>query len=219
MGIITRLKDSGLESTSPTDVIGNAIRSLTRDEIVELAIWSVRYQLARMEREAVRSAERTASLPAAHVEARVWSDQAGQEWPDEEWMRKSPKRFTKGDAEVWDSLPEEHPAKRYRAEIYESEARINRRMMGKVAASIEALKKDLKVQWTSDLLAQRITMPDGTSTTWGDASVAQHRERLEMFKANAVANIEGAARHQQAIEDLEAVGAACLANLQEKAVA
>ena len=39
--------------------------------------------------------------------------------------------------------------------------------------------------------------------TWGAAATDQHRERLEMFKANAHANLEGAARHQLGDHELE----------------
>ena len=38
---------------------------------------------------------------------------------------------------------------------------------------------------------------------WGDATAAQHQYRVKMFTDNAMANIEGAARHQAAIDEIE----------------
>lgn len=71
----------------------------------------------------------------------------------------------------------------------------------------------LRVEWTSELLASEFAMPDGVRTTWGEATIDQHRERLAMFTANAQANIEGAARHQKAIDELSASGATSLRDL------
>jgi hypothetical protein len=71
----------------------------------------------------------------------------------------------------------------------------------------------LRVDWTAELLASEFAMPDGTRTTWGEATITQHRERVAMFTVNAQANIEGAARHQRAIDELTTSGAATLGDL------
>lgn len=74
-------------------------------------------------------------------------------------------------------------------------------------------KNEIKAEWTEELLSQSIHMPDGTETTWGDASMAQHELRMDMFMKNATANIEGAARHKKAIEDLRLSGRSTLSEL------
>lgn len=75
------------------------------------------------------------------------------------------------------------------------------------------LRAQLFVEWTEELLDAEIAMPDGTRTTWGQATVEQHRRRHEMLAKNAMANAENAARHSLAIEQLEASGAPNLAAL------
>ncbi len=71
-----------------------------------------------------------------------------------------------------------------------------RRAMQDLADAFEAL------EWRNELLASRFTLNDGTSVSWGEATVEQHQERIEMFLANAAANTEGAARHKKAVDDI-----------------
>ena len=73
--------------------------------------------------------------------------------------------------------------------------------------------------WSGDLRSQAIRMPDGETTTWGAATIEQHARRVAMFATTATANIEGAARHRRAIDDLKAAGVATLDDLCRKAVA
>lgn len=75
-----------------------------------------------------------------------------------------------------------------------------------VTESVRSYMLDLSMAWTPALLAERIAMPDGEQTTWGAATVAQHRRRAEMFEAQAEAGIDGAARHRLAMAELEATG-------------
>lgn len=79
-----------------------------------------------------------------------------------------------------------------------------------VRAAVARHTKRLISDWTAEMLAARISMPDGTTTTWGAATVEQHRTRAEMFEANATWNLEGAARHRMALAELAATGAATL---------
>lgn len=53
-------------------------------------------------------------------------------------------------------------------------------------------------------------MPDGTVVLWGDATIEQHQQRRDLFLRNALANTDGAARHEQAIRTLTETGAATL---------
>lgn len=87
----------------------------------------------------------------------------------------------------------------------------NLALMRELDRVIERQAQQLAIEWTQDLLGTTFGLPDGTLTTWGEATVEQHRERLRMFTAQAVTGIEGAARHRQAIQEIEGSGAACLA--------
>ena len=69
---------------------------------------------------------------------------------------------------------------------------------------------NLKIEWTTELLHSRFGLRDGTLVTWGQATIGQHQERHKMFSDNAIANIEGAARHQVAIDVLVKANKKCL---------
>lgn len=79
-----------------------------------------------------------------------------------------------------------------------------------IQRAVERYTEEMKMQWTLELLDSTFALRDGTPVAWGDATVEQHRERWQMFKDNARANVEGAARHKAALRDLEASGAATL---------
>lgn len=74
-------------------------------------------------------------------------------------------------------------------------------------------------EWTQSLLSSALRMPDGSLTTWGAATIDQHRQRVVMLQAQAAAGVEGAARHLRAIATLEAAGVPSLNSLPSGAVA
>lgn len=103
----------------------------------------------------------------------------------------------------WSERAEKAAAERAEADAKRfQEAR--RRLMDEYET---ALKKEFRTEWEAELLACEFALPDGTVTTWGEASLEQHEIRREMFKKNAAANMEGAARHAQAVEALQSSGA------------
>lgn len=83
----------------------------------------------------------------------------------------------------------------------------------RMAKLVAGFADKLRMEWTAELLSSPIAMPDGTRTTWGAATVEQHRARAAMFEANATANAQGAARHLLAVHELEAAGVDCLNDL------
>lgn len=94
---------------------------------------------------------------------------------------------------------------------WEAEERaIQERAMREIRGHVDRYIEARKVEWTAELLDSAIAMPDGTIVLWGDATVEQHQERRDMFLRNALANTEGAARHEQAIRELTEAHAATL---------
>lgn len=83
----------------------------------------------------------------------------------------------------------------------------------KVNGHISDHMNTLSIEWSPRLLSTSIHMPDGTRTTWGKASIAQHEARARMFTDQAAAGVEGAALHRRAIETLRAAGATTLDGL------
>lgn len=89
-------------------------------------------------------------------------------------------------------------------------ARISNEIKKSVGPILVQLREDLRLEWTDDLLTSRFTLRDGSSVTWGEATVAQHKDRVDIFMDNVAANMDGAARHNKAIAAIEAAGVACL---------
>lgn len=78
---------------------------------------------------------------------------------------------------------------------------------------VEEIKFNFRAEWTAELLSSHLSMPDGRVITWGEATEADHADRLEMLKRNASANIEAASRHAHAIEYLRGAGVKSLNEL------
>ncbi len=60
------------------------------------------------------------------------------------------------------------------------------------------------------LLRSKFSRGDGTEVTWGDASREDHQYRVDMHTGNAVAGVDGAARHMLAIRVIDDTKAANL---------
>lgn len=94
------------------------------------------------------------------------------------------------------------------------EARERQESLRKIRDEYEIeVRKKIIVEWTFELLETEIAMPDGTRTTWGNATLDQHEIRRTMLADSAMANMEAAARHANAIEQLKSSGASNLAAL------
>lgn len=62
-----------------------------------------------------------------------------------------------------------------------------------------------------ECLAQRFPIGDGQEVTWGTASVAQHRKRIELLETNRKGIVQTQSRHVLAVELIEKTrGAKCL---------
>lgn len=79
---------------------------------------------------------------------------------------------------------------------------------------IDQEAREAAIAWTVELLSKGFTLTDGTYVTWGAATIEQHRDRYDMFAGKAVAHVQGAARHLQAIQALEESGKTCLDELE-----
>lgn len=64
----------------------------------------------------------------------------------------------------------------------------------------------LQMRWTPELRRTAFQLGDGTNTTWGRATLTQHRERALMFDSQATTAIEGSSRHRAAVADLTDAG-------------
>lgn len=102
---------------------------------------------------------------------------------------------------------------RRQADEQESDAQFNTELK----ALIGRYAENLRMEWTQELLDTSFALGDGRHVTWGDATREDHLERIALFERNAVANLEGAARHKAAIRDLDATGAVSLRSMTQAA--
>lgn len=69
-------------------------------------------------------------------------------------------------------------------------------------------------QW-SDFLRDKFALGDGRWVSWGEATVAEHGERIEYLGAKRDGIEQTMSRHQLAIERITSAGVSCLNELQE----
>jgi hypothetical protein len=79
-----------------------------------------------------------------------------------------------------------------------------------MAAAMKRYAAELKMEWTRELLQSAFALRDGSRVTWGAATIAEHRERIEIFVELADSNLKGAARHEAAITAIQRAGTTCL---------
>lgn len=87
------------------------------------------------------------------------------------------------------------------------------RFYNQVAGIVEDYTRNLRIQWTTELLESPFARPDGTPVTWGEATVEDHEARIKMHSDHAIAGLEGAARHSAALRDMRAAGVSSLNEL------
>ena len=98
-----------------------------------------------------------------------------------------------------------------RAHTRSMERKLFRRNVGNEAA--DPLGARMK------LLAETFALPDGRRVAWGEATIDDHRERIEMLNKLAGGINETISRHEQSIADIVAAGVKCLAEIEGMAAA
>lgn len=88
-----------------------------------------------------------------------------------------------------------------------------------MTALIEQIAAETRLEVTAELLGSEFALGDGRRVTWGEATIADHEQRIAMVTANAVANAEDAARHQAAVSLLKERGLDTLAEIASAEVA
>lgn len=115
------------------------------------------------------------------------------------------------------SSTREKESREYKAELMRVELECRAGLFASISSAVDEFKSRLRLTWTKELLATSFSLPDGQEVTWGEASVEQHQQRVEMFAAQAALNIEGAARHRKAIEAISLLAAKCLNEIHQEA--
>lgn len=188
--------DRAVSERLSTRVIARQLVSTQDRSLVEfLAVEFLVAEVQRAQRAATLEAERGSevSVRAQHAEGL--------------FPGRKPRKGTRA-REEWESGTDEGRA--WVAAEEAAWARSQQLLHGALKKALDRYSEDLKMKWTAELLNSTFTLRDGTVVTWGDATVDDHRSRQQMFLENAHANLEGAARHEAALRDLEASGATTL---------
>lgn len=83
---------------------------------------------------------------------------------------------------------------------------------GAMVVALDELKESVRIETTDELLRTSFALGDGTTTTWGEATIAQHRQRVELLTGNVLGNMHTIALHESAISMIEDVRGSCLAD-------
>ncbi len=178
---------------APIEYIRAAVRTMETDELVELATAYLYAQVKGRKRADVRAIEQAAPPQTKGKEPALGT----KSW--ERWAKGKPAGVAN-----WD-------AHREQLEHYEAlDVSLFRELNATIGTAMDKYVETVRVQWTEELLNAEIATGDGTMTTWGDATIDQHKARMAMHKKNAMAGAEGYARHAAAIADIQAAGVTTL---------
>lgn len=78
---------------------------------------------------------------------------------------------------------------------------------------LEQYKETIRLELTEELLGSIFALGDGRRVTWGEATRAEHEQRIDMLAKNANANAAAAARHMAAVSMIEEAGVERLADI------
>lgn len=172
-----------------------ALALMGSDEIHDAAQRWVIGQIIAGERSAVRTIEQTAGTPAPASPRTAPSEDLylGK-------YRHGSSSKTRGAVPRGCSCP---TCEEVRTLDAEHRTRFHRGM----TALLDGYAAHLRMEWTTELLASSFALGDGTSTTWGAATIAQHEQRIGMLTDHAGATLETAARHRAAVEAIRTAGA------------
>lgn len=84
-------------------------------------------------------------------------------------------------------------------ERFESDLREKHNPWPKVMELIKSYEAEIRLEVTEDLLGSEFALGDGKRVTWGDATVEDHQQRIDLLAKNAAANISTATKHQAAL--------------------
>ena len=100
------------------------------------------------------------------------------------------------------------------ADYWKQEQEFEQRKANALGRIIDQFANEIRLEVTEELLGSDFALGDGTRVTWREATEAQHRQRIEMLRGNALANIEAASRHEAAISLLHRNGVSTLGQLR-----
>jgi len=159
----------------------------------------------------VRAANRDTERDAEQTQPTPQKSYAEKRWPQEDlYLGKYRHGITSKD---YGAVPKGCTCECF-TQVRQEEAEFDRRRAERISDIITDHAHHIAMQWTAELLAASFAVDQtGTTVRWGAATIDEHSRRVSMLTANAGGNIDAAARHQRAIDDLSAGGASTLDEL------
>jgi hypothetical protein len=204
--VARQLSDGVTDPAAITDAVVTAkLQRFTKTTLLRFAVAAVSEEARSRVRARVRAAEREASevhrqrAEKAEAEARAADPFHGYKHGSVDKRRGAALRGCE-------------------CEWCERALDIEARSVGRAFDAIGQIVSDyvaeMRMEWSDELLALSFAVDNtGATVTWGDATVEQHQSRIDMVTANAKANIEDAARHRAAIDEISVSDATCLNDL------
>lgn len=199
--LVARVRQAQAEGLSRADAVEGVIGRASARVVRGLAALYLAEEVARLDRAAALAVERQAERDAEPA--------AENSGPISYMGRAKPRRYSKR----WQEWVQTDEGREYEAQREADEAASSRMLFEALDKTLKDYEKAMKMKWTAELLGTEFALPDGTAVTWGEATVEDHEARQQMFMRNAHGNLEGAARHSQAINDLRAGNVSTLNDL------
>lgn len=79
---------------------------------------------------------------------------------------------------------------------------------------VQQVAEQTRLETTEQLLSTVFALGDGRKTTWGKATIQEHKQRITLLTKNATGVIETAARHRAAIKMIQSAGVSCLNEIE-----
>jgi hypothetical protein len=196
-----------------------------RENFLEYAVWDLVRELQRwrvhdVEREATRCAEREARIVTEQERERERVERLAY-W--EKYPSIAPKNTRAYRAWAQTDVGQASLAReRASAERREREDERARTEFGgsKFAMHLHDMKEhmraEIRLELTAELLDAPFALGNGTTVTWGDASIEDHERRIEMLVAHAGGTLATAQRHDAAISMIRAGDVTCLRDLAQQ---
>lgn len=182
---------------APDTFLRNAVHEMDREDLEKLAAAYLIMQLKNRARAVVLNVERES---ASNAQKPRWGTRKYERW-----------------AANPDNADEHERDRQLRAEYAAINAEAERGLVADMQKAIDRFKEEMRVEWNAELLNSEFARGDGTTVTWGDATLDDHHHRIAMHKKNATAGLEGAARHTAAVEAITQAGVTSLNELAKEA--
>ena len=141
------------------------------------------------------------NIEAFCLDFRAWM---GEAFPG--WYEDSLARLSEGATTRAGRRSVEH----FRADWEPDYPRPEWTMNGEINEMLADHADSVRLEVTEELLRSEFGLGDGTRTTWGEATIAQHQQRADLLVKGAAGTLETASRHREAIRMIRERGATCL---------